>query len=99
MSLAERFRECSLSVRDDLDQTLLSLSNCQQSGSDLSIQEYDLKQHILYELPQTGKAVVAPLDSSKIGKNKIAEFVEKNKMVIGAGALILLYYVSKKRGK
>ena len=62
---ADIFRDCALSVRDNLDQTLIRLSNCENAGSAMSMPTTDLQEGILYELPQTGLRVNAPLDATK----------------------------------
>jgi len=64
MNTAEIFNTCVADVREDLDQQLIRLSDCQGGDSFLSAPELD--KPLLYELPKTALPVVAPLDATKI---------------------------------
>lgn len=103
---------CEISVNNDLDQTLLRITNCAAGGGSV----FD---PIAYELPQ-GLPVNAPLDATKIqpgepvtlqpapaeqvietaaadpAKKTWLDWAKENKLLIG-GALVAAYLIYKNK--
>lgn len=62
------FHDCIMEARQDLDQQLLRLSNCQGVGGssiDFPVNS-PVSESVFYELPKSEIPVNAPLDASKI---------------------------------
>lgn len=66
MLLSDGFNSCSFQTTEDLDQQLIRLTDCFGGGSIEVSPELEPINGLLYELPQTGLRVNAPLDATKI---------------------------------